>query len=221
MQEFDLAWNTGLLVHAAALLQVFGFLNRNHLVLRCFILCGSLVYVAYYYLYPDSPLWGAIFWSTALALANLAGIARVLLDRRRSRLGEHEDSFFNILKVLTPGEFRRLMQIAEWRVAEKPTQLTREGEAVPSLYFVISGDVDVEKSGRTLTHGPGVFIGEVSMVLGGTATASVTLAPGSRYIEWQRQKLRKTIERSPSLGESINRLFNQEMARKLAVSWSR
>ena len=210
---------TGLLVHAAALLQVLGFLNRRQLVLRGLTLTGSLVYVAYYYLYPAEPLWGAMFWSVVLALANAVGIARVILERRACHPNMQHDSFLTIMKVLTPGEFRRLMQMAEWRVAEQPTQLTREGEVAPSLYFVTGGEVQVGRNGKALTLGPGAFIGEISFLLNDAATADVSAPAGTEYIEWPREKLRKAIDRTPALGSSMERLFNQELARKLVNSW--
>lgn len=220
LQEFDLAWNAGLLVHAAAVLQVLGFLNRNQLTLRGLVLAGSIVYTAYYYLHPDTPLWGAMFWSTGLAAANLIGIVRVVLDRRRSGKHENEDCFLDMMKVLTPGEFRRLMQMAEWHTTSEATRLTTEGEPVPSLYFVIDGKVEIEKAGRAFTLSPGLFIGEVSFLLGGTASASVSLPAGAKYIEWPKKLLHKAIDRTPTLGASMERLFNQELARKVAVSWS-
>ena len=141
MYHFDLTWSAGLLVHLAALLQVLGLLNRRQLMLRGLILAGSLVYIAYYYFYPEMPLWGAMFWSAVLALANLVGITGLILERRARHPHDHHDSLVNIMKVLTPGEFRRLMQMAEWRVAEQTTQMTRDGEPAASLFNKISEPV--------------------------------------------------------------------------------
>ncbi|NIA69110.1 cyclic nucleotide-binding domain-containing protein [Pelagibius litoralis] len=219
MQEFDLAWDAGLLVHAAALLQVFGFLNRGQLMLRCFVLAGNLLYIPFYYFHPEQPLLGAIFWSSVLATAGLIGIIRLLLDRRQRPGDRNDESFLNILKVLSPGEFRRLMQMAEWHTADRSVELTRQGEAVPSLYFVTGGQVEIEKDGRSFASGPGVFIGEVSFLIGGAATATVHARTGTEYIAWPRDALRKAIQRTPTLGASMERLFNQELARKVAVSW--
>ncbi|GAB4230361.1 MAG: hypothetical protein Tsb0032_36830 [Kiloniellaceae bacterium] len=219
MQDFDFVGGTGLLVHAAALLQVLGFVNRRQLALRGLTLAGSLVYLAYYYLHPAEPLWGAMFWSSVLALANGVGILRVLLERRACHPNMQHDSFLNIMKVLSPGEFRRLMQLAEWRVAEQPVQLTKEGEIAPSLYFITGGKVDIGRNGKAITLGPGAFIGEISFTLNDAATADVSAPIGTEYIEWPREKLRKAIERTPALGSSMERLFNQELARKLVNSW--
>ena len=219
MQDFDLVGGTGLLVHAAALLQVLGFLNRRQLVLRGLTLSGSLVYLAYYYLHPAEPLWGAMFWSGVLALANAVGIVRVLLDQRAHHPSMQHDSFLNIMKVLSPGEFRRLMQMAEWRIAVQPVQLTREGEIAPSLYFITDGKVDIGHNGKSIKLGAGAFIGEISFLLNGAATADVSAPAGTEYIEWPRDRLRRAIERTPALGASMERLFNQELARKLVNSW--
>ena len=219
MQDFDFVGSTGLLVHAAAILQVIGFLNRRQLVLRGLTLTGSLAYLAYYYLHPAEPLWGAMFWSGVLALANAVGIVRVMLDRRAHHPSMRHDSFLNIMKVLSPGEFRRLMQMAEWRVAEQPVQFTREGEVAPSLYFITGGQVEVGRNGKALTLGPGAFIGEISFMLDGAATADVSAPAGTEYIEWPRETLRKAIGRTPTFGTAMERLFNQELARKLVNSW--
>ena len=219
VQDLTVAGTTGLLVHAAALLQVFGFINRKQLMLRGLTLTGSLVYVAYYYLYPAEPLWGAIFWSVVLAGANGVGILRVVLERRARHPSMQHDSFLNIMKVLSPGEFRRLMQMAEWRVANQTTRLTCEGERAPSLYFITQGEVEIGRNGKTVKLGPGAFVGEISFLTNDAATADVFAPRGTEYIEWPHATLRKAIDRTPALGLSMERLFNQELARKLVNSW--
>lgn len=220
MQDFSVVGSTGLLVHAAALLQVFGFLNRRQLALRGLTLAGSLVYLSYYYLHPAEPLWGAMFWSGILASANAVGIVRVVLERRARHPSMQHDSFLNIMKVLSPGEFRRLLQMAEWRVAVQPVQLTREGAVAPSLYFITGGEVEVGRNGQKKMIGAGSFIGEISFLTNDAATADVRAPAGTEYIEWPQEKLRRAIERTPALGTSMERLFNQELARKLVDSWA-
>ena len=60
---------------------------------------------------------------------------------------------------------------------------------------------------------------EVAFLLDTPASATVFLAPGTRYIAWSAEPLRKLIDRTPSLGLTMERLFNQELARKVAQSW--
>lgn len=211
----DSAW----LVHVAALLQVLGLLLRGQLLLRLFILAGNLFYAAYYYFYPDEPLWAAIFWSAVLGAANLVGTARLLWERVHFRQTDDERHFLNLMKTLTPGELRRLMRLAQWRTADATTTLTQEGRPVRKLYFVLDGRIEVVKDGRSFALAPGVFIGEIAFLMNTPASATVFLQPGCKYIEWPADALHKVIDRTPSLGVSMERLFNQELARKLAHSW--
>lgn len=207
------------LIHIAALLQMLGLLLRTQLLLRLFVLVGSLVYVAYYYFHTVEPMWAAIFWSAVLGAANTFGIARLILERLHFRQTADEQQFLRLLETLTPGELRRLMRLARWRVAEVTTTLTQEGQPVRNLYFVLHGQIEIVKAGKPFSTRPGVFIGEVAFLLKTSASATVFLAPGAKYIEWPVEPLRKLIDRTPSLGISMKHLFNQELARKVARSW--
>lgn len=215
----ELAIDSAWLVHIAALLQVLGLLLRGQLLLRLFILVGTVFYAAYYYVYPDEPLWAAIFWSAVLGAANLVGIARLLWERVHFRQTEDERHFLRLMKTLTPGELRRLMRLAEWRTAKATTTLTQEGQPVAKLYFVLDGRIEAVKDGRSFALTPGIFIGEVAFLMNTPASATVFLQAGAKYIEWPADALHRVIDRTPSLGISMERLFNRELARKVAHSW--
>ena len=215
----EVTFDSGWLIHVAALLQVVGLVLRRQLVLRIFLLVGSLVYVAYFYWHSDQPMLAAAFWSAVLGAANLIGIIRLIIERLHFRQSEDERHFLEILKVLTPGELRRLMRLARWRTAEATTTLTQEGQPVRSLYFVLDGRIEIVKDGKSFAIGPGVFIGEVAFLLNTPASASVFLAPGAKYIEWPAEALRKLLHRTPSLESTMKQLFNQMLARKVAHSW--
>lgn len=47
----------------------------------------------------------------------------------------------------------------------------------------------------------------------------VILDHRAKHPSMQHEALHKVIERSPTLGPSMERLFNQELARKLVNSW--
>ena len=59
------------IVHAGALLYLAAFLFRNQIILRSLIIAGDFVYILYFYLAPETPLWGGIFWSTMFTLVNV------------------------------------------------------------------------------------------------------------------------------------------------------
>jgi hypothetical protein len=51
------------IVHIGAALYLVGFLFRDQILLRAFVIAGDLVYILYFYFAPEVPLWGGIFWS--------------------------------------------------------------------------------------------------------------------------------------------------------------
>ncbi len=216
---YEATAGTGLLVHLGALLQLLGLLNRNQLCLRLLVLLGSMAYIAYYYAYPDRPLWGAIFWSSVLGAANILGIGRILWERTVWRRTGDEGHLLKVFDTLTRGQLRRLMRPARWRVAATRTLIVEEGQPVGNLYFVLDGQIEIVKAGRAFSLDPRVFIGEIAFLLNTKASASVYLQPGTRYIEWSAAELRRALARNPCLGQAMHRLFNKHLAGKVANSW--
>jgi CRP-like cAMP-binding protein len=207
-----------LLVHLAALSQVCGYLMRDQLALRVLLLIGTTLYAAYYVLYPDRPLWDAIFWSVVMGASNLWVIRAIVHDRRTHDMTEQEERLFRAFHKLTPGEFRRLMQKATFRVALKETILTEEGSFPDRLFFVMEGTVLIKKGSRAFTYMPGTFIGELSMLTEQPASATVSLPAGGRYVTWDRAELNTLLSKSPSIRLALESLLNRDMAAKLAVA---
>src|SRR5207244_8243614 len=105
------------IVHVGALLYFAGFLFRDQLMLRAFVIAGDLVYIAYFLAAPAEPLWGGIFWSTIFVAVNVWMIGRVVADRADFRMSAEERQLFQLLETLSPGEFRRLIKVGQWRSA--------------------------------------------------------------------------------------------------------
>jgi len=62
----------------------------------------------------------------------------------------------------------------------------------------------------------GAFIGELAFLRRQVASATVTLEPGTRYVEWPTQSLEALLGKSPGLRTSVDALFNADMAEKVA-----
>jgi hypothetical protein len=206
----------GNIVHLGAALYCAGFLFRNQVTLRAFVIAGDLVYIGYFYFAPAAPLWGAIFWSGVFTLVNVVMISRILADRTGPPVREEELRMFRLLDGLSPGEFRQLMKSARWHSAEVPTVLTEENKLLDRLYYVLDGVIAIDKGGRRVTIGPGTFIGEVAFLLSRPASATVTVESGARYVTWESAALRRLLERTPSLTVSLGAALNKDMAEKVA-----
>jgi hypothetical protein len=204
------------IVHLGAFLYLAGFLCRDQLLLRGFIVAGDVVYILYFYLAPASPLWGGIFWSVVFTLANLAMIGRILSDRSAYGMTEDDRRLHGLLDTLTPGEFRRLMRAGHWNRADGDVAITLEGQPLHRLAYVIDGNITVEKAGHRFTIAPPTFIGEVAFLIDRPASATVTLSAGARYVTWDMGRLRQVLLRSPALRIGLGAAFNRDMAEKVA-----
>ncbi|MEM6546512.1 MAG: hypothetical protein AAF713_02080 [Pseudomonadota bacterium] len=125
--EIDLS-GSALFVHAAAMANVIGYLIRDQLVLRGWLLLGTLLYMAYYWAHPATLLWEAILWGVVMAAANLTMILIILRDRTAFWMSEQEAALYREFQPITPGAFRSLMGIAEFRTAAEGDVLSRDGE---------------------------------------------------------------------------------------------
>ena len=110
------------LVHAGALLFLMGFVVRDQLLLRGFIVIGTIFYVIYYLLLPE-PLWSALSWNSLFIIINCVMMFLIYSDRAKFSMTKEEEQLYGSFYTLSPGEFRKLMKIATWFNAEKEKQL--------------------------------------------------------------------------------------------------
>lgn len=204
------------LVHIGAIVAVTALTFRNQLWLRGCMICSTLIYITYYLVVPDVPLWGAIFWSVVMIGVNAFMMTRIMLDRTEFRLSVEEQRLAAAFGTLSPGEFRTLIAQAEWRTAETQQILTREGAQPDKLYYVLDGALGIAKGGRSFPIGAGTFIGEIAFLRGTPASATVTLEPGARYVEWRSIELSRLLDRNAGLKTALDGLFNADMAAKVA-----
>ena len=206
------------IVHIGALFYLAGFLFRNQILLRGLIVAGDLVYIAYFFLAPAEPLWGAIFWSSLFVVVNLWMIGLIVTERMHFSLTAEQRRLFDALQDLSPGQFRRLLKIAEQGSSRDRMVITREGKPLDRLYFVLTGPIRIEKAGRRAMMEAETFIGEIAFLLDRPATATVTLEPGCSYFTWSSAALKKAMEAKPALGVALTAAMNRNLANKVARS---
>jgi CRP-like cAMP-binding protein len=206
---------SGNIVHVAALLYLAGFLFRNQLILRALIVAGDLVYMLYFYFAPDVPLWGGIFWSAMFTLVNLVMIGLILADRLHFSLRIEERKLFRLLEDLTPGQFRTFMRAARFEMAPTRRTIIWEGKRLDKLYFVIDGNVTIEKRGRSEFTGSRTFFGEDAFLLATPSATTVTLEPGCQYFVWNAKTLKALLAVNHGLNTALGRVLNKKLAHKI------
>jgi len=207
-----------ILLYIALALGLAGAIARSQLVLRALTGAAALVALVHFALQPTGTDWGLVLLCGALLSAHAIRAARLALDRRDWSLSEDERGLMRSFGTLTVGEFRQLLRGAKWFTAAADTMLTREGEIPANLYYVAAGNPRIVKNGQSFEVEGGLFIGEISWLLGQPATASVSLPAGARYLAWDGAVLRKTLDDEPSLKAAMSTILNRDLARKLGRS---
>lgn len=204
------------LVHIAALINVSGMFFRDQFMLRLLVLVSTLLYIVYYIIVPATPLWDAIAWCVVLIGVNAVVMVLIILDRKQFLLTDAESRLFRSLLTFTPGEFRKLMKAASWKHVHDARTLTIEGQAPESLFFVLEGDIEVSKQGRSLAVPSGIFIGEIGFLLNRPASATVKVRSGTRYVEWSREGLSSLLNKYPALKTALDARLSIDLAAKVA-----
>lgn len=217
MTWFDPNW----LIHIGAALMLLAYCIRDELKLRVLIVIGSIVYNFYYYFAPREPLWDAIFTGFLFIGVNAYVLVQVMLERTTFRLNEDEKRLFEAFETLTPGQFRRVLRLVDWRrVPEgKKVEMTRQGEPSSDLYFIFDGLITVEKDEHRFRLPAGNFVGEVAFVLDGPATATTVASDGTQYVAWNVKKLKALGQKHPPLGNALSALLTRDLANKLTSSY--
>jgi len=185
-------FSTAVLIHLGALLYVIGFLVRDELALRLLVLGGTILYILYYLLFPDVPLWDAILTSSILGIANVWILCKIVFERYTFAMSDDEKKLYEVFSTLTPGQFR--------------------------LYYLIEGNARIEKGDSKFEIPSDKFLGEISFILESNYSATVLATKDMRYVEWNTEELRSLMKKNPLLRNALIALFNQDLAKKLAVS---
>lgn len=205
----------GGLVHVGAVLYLVCFLFRNQILLRGFAIAGDVVYMIYYFVATAQPLWEAIWWSIPAIAINIVMIYLILHDSRMPRLKDDELLLFRKLERLTPGQFKKLLKGIVWQKSAASTQLTEEGQRPDALYFVLKGDVSMEKRGVRRAIPSSTFIGEVAYLQNGPASARVDVSGESVIAKWPHQFLVRLFEKDHDLKHAFTAMMANDLASKL------
>lgn len=212
-----------LLVAAAAGTYFLGYLTINQIVLRLFVLTGTLFYIAYYATAADTPLWVAIWTSVALLASNLYGLFLLLAGRSRWSLPKgfldvYQDT--DRFSSLTPGDFRALVRDARRITLEKAQIVSNEDSDLDRLYYLVTGGAHVTKKGRAFRLPNDVFIGEVAYLLNRNSAATISIDAGSDILVWDFETLKRRSARRPRYKLALEAVVSRDLAMKVAEAVS-
>lgn len=194
-----------------------GFLIRDELLLRLLVVCGTCFQIAFYAL-QNPPIFESVLTNMVLIAINLVLITIIVLERSTLFMTQPEKDAFEQFKTLTPGQFRRINRRAEWLTAEADTEVLKEGEPSGMLYFLDTPEFGIIKEGQNYKATGPAFAGEIMLLLGGTASATVIVPKGAVYACWPVASLRKAMRSSQSLENALVARFSHDLADKVRRS---
>lgn len=199
------------------LFKTAGLLMREDLWLRIFLGIGIGFDFAFFI--AQSPFVSLdVLANVGLFAINLALIGLILWERSSFGMTKTERVAFATFKTLSPGQFRQVNRKARWTVAPADTVLLREDEPAQKLFFLETQSFSITKQGETYEAKGPAFLGEIMMMQGGGASASVTVPKGAIYAEWRTEDLRRMMQKSRALDNALAARFGHDMAEKLRLS---
>jgi CRP-like cAMP-binding protein len=161
----------------------------------------------------------AIWWALLLGAALLV-IGRRAAENNRVRFTEEEEQMLRgVFSALPRGRARHLLDQGFWLTGGEGDVLTREDEPVTHLYYLAAGEARVVSHGRQVgACRPGDLIGEVTILSGDQASATVILSGPARFWCAPANVLRPYMQTHEEVRRALEQGFANALKAKLRQS---
>lgn len=148
---------------------------------------------------------------------SVAGLVRLWQINQLLEFTDFERDFLrNKLHDLSPREARRLLDEGRWLEGWRGQEMAQQGQEIGKLYYLSRGEADIIVDGAPVARiGPGSFIGELTVLGGGPANASVILSRPSTYFEIPADRLRNLAAAKTELRGQLQRSLLDDTQAKL------
>jgi Popeye protein conserved region len=203
--------------HLASILTMAAYLLKDILWLRTLTILSCFAGIAFNYFVPATPLWTVIYWNVLFAVINVVQVAVIIKQRSGVHFTEEEKELHDTLfKNFAPFEFMKLMRVGQWLEAKQGQILATEQKPIDSIMLIYNGLVGVESKGKEVAQlKDGNFIGEVSFITGGAATATVKALQPTRYVAWPKEAISQLLNRNPSMRFAMQAMLSTDLSKKL------
>jgi CRP/FNR family transcriptional regulator, cyclic AMP receptor protein len=122
----------------------------------------------------------------------------------------------DLFSALNEEQSSRLVQAGETTEHAAGEELATEGVRGHRFRLILTGAAEVMRGGRYVaTVGPGDFIGEVALLGGGTATATVRCTEPATCLTIWREAFWSVLEEEPAIALRILEVVCRRLAREL------
>lgn len=211
----DLADPDNIFAHLSYIFLITSMLMRSLRNLRILALLSGLAAMAHFIFRTSDN--ASLVWETAFVLANGIQLALLTFRSRKGLMGNEERELIEqVLQVEEPAYQRRLLDLMQWRDIEVGEVLMSQGQAEPPLLYIASGAASIEHDGNLVgVCGPGDFVGEMSLMTGERASATVRVTNLIRAASFDRDALMRLSGGLPELARAFDHALNRGLAAKI------
>lgn len=203
-----------IVINVAYALYVGSTFFRKVLPLRIVLTVGSMGFIVWGLLVDNR---STVAWNVVFTIMNLIQIARIVGERRRFHLSvEEERVHAAVLSDLDPIDFLFVWQMGEERRVEAGEVVIEVGSTVDHLFLCLQGSATIERGGRVVdTWDADTFVGEISLLSGDAASATVTAKGPMRIRQWRQDQIRGLERIRPDALRALWVSLGRDSARKV------
>jgi CRP-like cAMP-binding protein len=124
-----------------------------------------------------------------------------------------------VLSTCTTNQLAHLIEAATTSDHQPGEPLTEEGVMGHRFHLILEGEAQAERGGRTVGRvGRGEFVGEIGLLGGGAATATVRCTAPTRCLELRRERFWELLESEPAIALRILEVVCRRLVRELGTS---
>lgn len=201
--------------HLSYILLIASMLMTSLRWLRVLALGSGLAAMAHFIFRTQDN--ASLVWEMLFVLANGSQLVLMQLRARRHHLtAEERELLEGVLEVQEPDHQRRLLGLMQWRDAEVGEVLMKQGQSDPPLIYIASGAAAIEHDGAIVgVCGTGDFLGEMSLITGDKASATVRVTNLMRIARFDRDALAQFTSGVPELNRAFDAALNRGLAHKV------
>ena len=113
---------------------------------------------------------------------------------------------------LTAAEIADIMRLLRARTIETGEVLVRRGDAASSMYFITSGEVEIELPNQHVRLSDGTFFGEIALLHRTNRSGTVTAMRKTKLLALDAQDFHALIERVPTLAAHVQKTAEARLA---------
>jgi hypothetical protein len=201
--------------HFTYFLLIVSVLMRRMVWLRAFAVASGLAKIYYRAVLVVDPV--SVVWEAAFVVVNIVQLAIIWYYEYHHRFTAEEHHFASRMPAgVERSAIKRLLELSDLKRFDADEVLTREGERVFALMYLADGIVKIESGDRVVAIcGPGDYIGELSFLSGGAASATATVVKPVRILCFDQARLTAAIEADSQLRRTLESALNRNLAGKL------